>query len=64
MERPRQSGASASLGYGQGDSFRWLARYPDFRDQYWIAKEWLMDAMMDEIMEIADDSSRDTPIHF
>jgi hypothetical protein len=39
-----------------------LARYPDFRDQYWIAKEWLMDAMMDEIMEIADDSSRDTLI--
>jgi hypothetical protein len=38
--------------------FRWLARHPDFRDQYRAAKELLMITMMDEMLEIADDSSR------
>ena len=40
--------------------FRWLARRPDFCNQYRAAKELLMITMMDEMMEIADDSSQDT----
>src|SRR4051794_36249518 len=40
--------------------FRWLARHPDFCDQYRAAKWCLMEIMVEEIMAIADDSSRDT----
>ncbi len=39
--------------------FRWLARYPKFRRSYAIARDCQMEDLMDEMLEIADDSSRD-----
>lgn len=38
---------------------RWLARYPEFRDQYAQAREAQADHFADEILEIADDASND-----
>lgn len=39
--------------------FRWLAKDQAFRDQYARAREAQADAMAEEILEIADDSSGD-----
>jgi hypothetical protein len=39
--------------------FRWLARHPEFRRSYAIARDCQMEDLMDEMLEIADDSSRD-----
>ena len=36
--------------------FRWLAAYPDFRDQYAHARESQADAIADEILNIADEA--------
>jgi hypothetical protein len=38
---------------------RWLARYEEFRDLYWFAREWQAECLVDEILEIARDSSGD-----
>lgn len=42
--------------------FRWLAdeRYKEFREQYEEARETLLETMAGEILEIADETSRDT----
>jgi hypothetical protein len=40
--------------------FRWLATNESFRDQYTRAREAQADALFEEILEIADDTSRDT----
>ena len=39
--------------------FKWLAKYPDFVDQYVRAKEASADAMAEEIIDIADDGTND-----
>lgn len=39
--------------------FRWLDKYPEFRDHYARAREALQDYWADEIVEIADDASND-----
>ncbi len=39
--------------------FRWLARNEKFRRSYAIARDCLAEDLMDEILEIVDDSSRD-----
>jgi hypothetical protein len=39
--------------------FRWLARSEKFRRSYAIARECLAEDLMDEMLEIADDSSSD-----
>ncbi|KTD18725.1 Uncharacterised protein [Legionella lansingensis] len=39
--------------------YRWLANFPEFRDQYAQAKKCQIDLLVDEILEIADDSSND-----
>lgn len=39
--------------------YRWLANYPEFRDQYAQAKQCQVEILVDEILEIADDSSED-----
>ena len=39
--------------------FRWLGRHKDFRDRYAWAREGQADDILEEILEIADDSSRD-----
>jgi hypothetical protein len=39
--------------------FRWLGRHKDFRDQYARAREAQADDILEETLEIADDSSRD-----
>lgn len=39
--------------------FRWLALYPEFRDQYAQAKEQGALVWAEEILEIADDASND-----
>jgi hypothetical protein len=39
--------------------YEWLKKYPKFRDQYARAKEHQVEALMDEILEIADDTSED-----
>lgn len=40
--------------------FRWLAAHEDFRDQYARAREAQADAMLEDILEIADDGKNDT----
>lgn len=42
--------------------YKWLRKYPEFRDQYTQAKEHQIEALVDEILEIADDTSHDTII--
>lgn len=42
--------------------FRWLAANESFRDQYTRAREAQADALFEEILEIADDTSHDTII--
>jgi hypothetical protein len=39
--------------------FRWLYQFPEFRDQYARAREAQADTLADEIIDIADDNSRD-----
>lgn len=39
--------------------YLWLATYPEFRDQYAQAKKCQVEILVDEILEIADDSSHD-----
>ncbi len=38
---------------------RWLARYPQFRRSYAIARQCQMEDLMDEMLKIVDDSSSD-----
>jgi hypothetical protein len=38
---------------------RWLARYEEFRDLYGVARECQAECLVDEILKIARDSSRD-----
>jgi len=38
---------------------RWLARYEEFRDLYGSARECQAESLVDEILKIARDSSRD-----
>jgi hypothetical protein len=38
---------------------RWLARYEEYRDLYGFAREWQADRLVDEMLKIARDSSRD-----
>ena len=38
---------------------RWLARYEEFRDLYEFAREWQAERLVDEILEVARDSSGD-----
>lgn len=39
---------------GKATVFRWLAAFPEFRDQYARAREAQADVMAEEILEIAD----------
>tara|TARA_R100001530_G_scaffold16179_1_gene14295 strand:+ start:61 stop:534 length:474 start_codon:yes stop_codon:yes gene_type:complete len=39
--------------------FKWLRKYPRFNDQYAKAKEESVDALFEEIIDIADDGSND-----
>jgi hypothetical protein len=39
--------------------FRWLAKFPDFSDQYARARETQADSLFDEILSIADDGRND-----
>lgn len=39
--------------------FKWLGQNPQFADQYARARESQADALVDEILEIADDASND-----
>lgn len=38
---------------------RWIARHPEFRDQYTQAKEQAAEALAEELFDIADDGSND-----
>lgn len=40
--------------------FRWLGAFPDFRDQYARAKEESADALVEDMLAIADDGLNDT----
>lgn len=42
--------------------FDWIANFPDFADKYARAREAQADYLADEILEIADEVSRDTII--
>lgn len=42
--------------------FRWLRSDPEFRDQYARAKEEAADALVEEMLDIADDASQDFQI--
>jgi hypothetical protein len=44
---------------GKTTVIRWLAKFPEFRDQYARAREVQADALLDECLEIADDASGD-----
>lgn len=39
--------------------YRWLRQYPEFRNQYALAKEEACDAMAEDMFDIADDGSND-----
>lgn len=39
--------------------FLWLSKYPDFSEQYTRAREAQAEAMLEEVLEIADDSRND-----
>lgn len=39
--------------------FRWLQTYPEFRDQYALAREEQAETMADELLSIADDGTND-----
>lgn len=41
---------------------KWMAQQPEFEKQYNAAREMFAEALMDEILEICDDESRDTRI--
>lgn len=41
---------------------KWLRKYPEFRDLYTKSKQDQVDVFVDEILEIADDTSNDTLI--
>lgn len=43
----------------QDTLFTWLRKYPEFSEQYVIAKRSQVEVLVDEILEIADDSSQD-----
>lgn len=40
--------------------FSWMRKHPEFLEQYARAKEESADALADEILDIADDSTNDT----
>lgn len=40
--------------------FRWIAAHPEFRDQYARAKEESADALVEDMLSIADDGLNDT----
>lgn len=42
---------------------RWLIEHEEFREQYRLAREVQMQFLEDELLEIADDSSKDTEIY-
>lgn len=42
--------------------YRWKRKYPEFSHQYVKAKEHQIEALVDEILDIADDTSHDTII--
>lgn len=42
--------------------YKWLKKHPEFRDLYAQAKQHQIEALIDEILEIADDTSNDTII--
>lgn len=42
--------------------YKWLRKYPDFRCLYAQSKESQIEALVDEILEIADDTSHDSII--
>ena len=39
--------------------FRWIARYPEFRDLYGFAREWQAHCLAGDVIEIANDSRTD-----
>lgn len=46
----------------EGTVYRWLAKREDFREKYRVAREAQAERMLDEILEIADNSADDTLI--
>jgi hypothetical protein len=44
---------------GRATVFRWIARYREFRDWYILARDFQTEDLIDEILEIADDTSGD-----
>jgi len=42
-----------------GDVMKWIARYPDFGDSYFRARDWQCELRADEIIDIADNSTND-----
>ena len=40
--------------------YKWLYKYPSFSEQYYKAKQQQIAVLVDEVLEIADDTSRDT----
>lgn len=43
--------------------YKWLVKYPFFRDLYALARRNQIQIYVDEIVEISDDSSRDTCVN-
>jgi len=42
--------------------YKWFKKHPEFRDNYMQSKESQIEALVDEVLEIADDTSNDTII--
>lgn len=44
--------------------YKWMHKNPDFREKYLLAKEHQIQPLVDEILEIADDISKDTIVKY
>jgi hypothetical protein len=44
---------------GRATVFRWIARHKEFRDWYTLARQFQAEDLVDEMIEIADDTSGD-----
>lgn len=47
----------------QDTLFTWLKAYPEFSEQYALAKIFQVELLVDEILEISDDSSQDQHVN-
>lgn len=61
--RPSVAEAAAAAGLTKKTIYNWIAKYEEFRDRYVKTIQITSVMMFEEMMNIADDSSKDTKIN-